>query len=71
VSGAVTGSSVVGGATVYCVAPSGTLYAFDAATGRVRAALAIGGTPQWVSLALSGWSIFMGTWSVITVAGIR
>lgn len=67
----VIGSPVVGGQTVYCLAPSGTLYAFDAATGHVRATLAVGLTYDWTTPTLSGRSIFIGTWGGVVAVGIR
>jgi outer membrane protein assembly factor BamB len=71
-SGSVTGSPVVGGRTVYCLAPgAGVLYAFDAATGRVRTTVTVGGTYEWATPALSGRSIFVGTWSGVVAVGIR
>lgn len=67
----VIGSPVIGGQTVYCLAPSGTLYAFNAATGAVRATLAVGPTYDWITPTLSGKSIFIGTWSGVVAVGIK
>jgi outer membrane protein assembly factor BamB len=68
----VTGSPVVGGNTVYSMYPSGgMLYALNAATGAVRATLAVGGTTRFATPALSGSTIFVGTWSGVVAVGIR
>ncbi len=70
--GSVTGSPVIGGRTVYSLnTAGGVLYAFNAATGAVRAAVSVGTTPEWASPALSGKSLFVGTWSGVVAVGIR
>ena len=67
----VTGSPVVGGNTVYCLAPGGMLYAFNAASGAVRASLAVDSTYEWATPALSGRTILFGTWNGVEAVGIR
>jgi outer membrane protein assembly factor BamB len=67
----ITGSPVVGGQTVYCLAPGGTLYALNAANGAVRASLAVGSTHEWATPTISGRSIFIGTWGGVQAVGIR
>lgn len=59
--GQVTGSPVVGGNTVYSLAPSGTLYAFDSERGTVRATVAVGATTRFATPTLAGGRIFVGT----------
>jgi outer membrane protein assembly factor BamB len=70
-SSLVIGSPVIGGQTVYCLAPSGTLYAFDAATGRVRATVPVGITYDWASPTLSGRTTYVGTWRGVVAVGIN
>jgi outer membrane protein assembly factor BamB len=67
----VTGSPVVGGQTVYSLDPTGgTLYALDAATGAVRATLAVGATSRFATPSLSRGRIFVGTLAgVVAVTG--
>jgi outer membrane protein assembly factor BamB len=66
----VTGSPVVGGRTVYSLDVSGTLYALDAATGAVRARLAVGQTSRFATPALSQRSLFIGTLTGVVAVGI-
>ena len=69
--GQVTGSPVIGGNTVYSVDPSGdTLYALDAAKGRVRATLSIGPMSRFATPTLSKTSIFVGTMTGIVAVNI-
>ena len=49
----ITGSPVVGGHTVYTLDRSGTLYALDAASGRVRAQVGVGEVTRFATPALS------------------
>jgi outer membrane protein assembly factor BamB len=67
----VLGSPVIGGQTVYCLAPSGTLYAFNAANGRVRTSVPVGITYEWATPTLSGRSIYVGTWHGVVAIGIN
>lgn len=68
----VTGSPIVGGNTIYSMAPSaGTLYALDAATGSVRATLSVGPTSRFATPALSHDTLFIGTMAGIVAVAIR
>jgi len=68
----VTGSPVVGGNTVYSLAPGdGTLYALDATTGSVRATINVGTTNRFASPTLSQNSVFVGTTTGIVAVGVR
>lgn len=67
----VTGSPVIGGQTVYSLAPGdGVLYALDAATGKVRATLSVGTTSRFATPALSQRTIFIGTLMGIVAVGM-
>lgn len=66
----VTGSPVVGGHTVYCLDPAGTLYAFDAGSGKVRATVSVGSTSGFATPTLSKDRVFVGTLTgVVAVVG--
>ncbi len=58
----ISGSPIVGGQTVYSLAPfDGVLYALDAATGKVRAQISVGHTTRFATPTLSGNTLFIGT----------
>jgi outer membrane protein assembly factor BamB len=58
----VSGSPVIGGTTVYSLAPSGgMLYALDAATGSVRATVSVGATSRFATPTLFHTTIVVGT----------
>jgi outer membrane protein assembly factor BamB len=61
----VPGSPVVGGHTVYSLDRSGTLYALDADTGKVRTTVAVGGVSRFATPTLWGNRVFIGTLSGI------
>jgi outer membrane protein assembly factor BamB len=69
--GAVTGSPVVGGRTVYSLDPGGgTLYALDAGSGATRASAPVGETSRFASPTLAGGLLLVGTLSgVVALAG--
>jgi outer membrane protein assembly factor BamB len=67
----VTGSPVVGGNTVYGLAPgSGDLYALDATTGAVRAMIHVGTANRFATPALYQATIFVGTMNGIAAVDI-
>jgi outer membrane protein assembly factor BamB len=67
----VTGSPVIGGTTVYSLAPSGgMLYALDAATGSVRATVAVGGTSRFATPTLYHQTVLVGTLSGVVAVTI-
>jgi hypothetical protein len=67
-----TGSPVVGGQTVYSLDPAGgVLYALNAATGQMRAKLAVGVTSRFATPTLMGSTVLVGTMAGIVAAGIR
>jgi outer membrane protein assembly factor BamB len=68
---AVSGSPIVGGQTVYTINPGGTLYALNAATGAVRASIAVGGMSRFATPALSGTTVFVGTLKGIVAVSLR
>lgn len=59
--GAVTGSPVIGGHTVYTVNPGGGLYAIDINNGSIIATLSVGPASRFASPTLSGNQVFVGT----------
>ncbi len=68
---AVTGSPVIGGQTVYTLNPgAGTLYALNAATGAVRATVAVGVSSRFATPSISGTTLFVGTMQGITAVRI-
>lgn len=69
-SSEITGSPIVGGATVYSVNPDGTLYALDAATGTVKTTASVGAVSRFATPTLSGNLIFVGTLSGVTAVTI-
>jgi len=68
--GQIIGSPVVGGHTVYSLDPGGTLYALNAATGAVRATVAVGGTSRFTTPAISGNTVYVGTMQGVVAVGI-
>jgi hypothetical protein len=69
---AATGSPVVGGNTVYSIGPGdGVLYALNAATGAVRASIAVGPVQHFPTPTLWGQSVFVGTLGGIVAVGIK
>ncbi len=66
----VIGSPVVGGHTVYCLDPGGTLYALDMESGQVRATVSVDATSHFATPTLSGGRVFVGTLTgVVAVDG--
>jgi outer membrane protein assembly factor BamB len=60
--GAVSGSPVVGGHTVYSLDPTaGTLYALDADRGTVRTSVPVGQTSRFATPTLAGGLVLVGT----------
>jgi outer membrane protein assembly factor BamB len=67
----VTGSPVVGGDTVYSLAPgSGDLYALDASTGAVRTMIHVGTASRFATPTLYRTTVFVGTMNGIVAVGI-
>jgi outer membrane protein assembly factor BamB len=64
----VTGSPVVGGHTVYCLDPTGTLYAFDAQSGKVLASVSVDSTSGFATPTLSNNHVFVGTLTGVLAA---
>ena len=56
----IAGSPVVGGHTVYALG-QGTLYAFDSATGKVRASVPVGDVGRFNTPTLAGSHVYVGT----------
>jgi outer membrane protein assembly factor BamB len=70
--GAVSGSPVVGGHTVYSLDPSGgTLYALDADRGTVRASAPVGQASRFATPTLAGGLVLVGTLSGVTALAAR
>ena len=68
----VTGSPIIAGNTVYSLdTGGGQLYALNAATGAVRATIAVGPTTRFATPALSHNSLFIGTTTGIVAVGLR
>ncbi len=67
----VAASPVIGGQTVYCLDAGGTLYAFDAATGRTRATLSVGATSRFATPTLAQGRVFVGTLQGVVAAAIK
>jgi outer membrane protein assembly factor BamB len=68
----VTGSPIIGGNTVYSLDPGGgRLYALDAATGAVRATLAVGPTSRFATAALSRNVLYVGTLTGVVAVGLQ
>ena len=61
----VTGTPVIGGHTVYSLDPSGTLYALDINTGRVRVSISVPSTPRFNTPTLSANMVYVGTMNSI------
>jgi outer membrane protein assembly factor BamB len=67
----VTGSPVVGGDTVYSLAPGGgDLYALDASTGAVRTMIHVGTASRFATPTLYQTTVFVGTMSGVVAVGI-
>ncbi len=63
----VDGPPVLGGGVAFAVdTGSGRLYALDVGTGRTRASIDLGPVPHFVSPALSGASVYVGTNAGVT-----
>ena len=70
--GAVSGSPVVGGHTVYSLDPAGgTLYALDADRGTVRASAPVGQTSRFASPTLTGGLLLVGTLAGVVALAAR
>ena len=70
--GAVSGSPVVGGHTVYSLdAAGGTLYALDADRGTVRASAPVGQTSRFASPTLAGGLVLVGTMTGVIALAAR
>jgi outer membrane protein assembly factor BamB len=69
--GAVNGSPVVGGHTVYSLDPGGTLYALDADRGTTRASAAVGQTSRFATPTLAGGLVLVGTLSGVVALTAR
>jgi outer membrane protein assembly factor BamB len=70
--GAVSGSPVVGGHTVYSLDPAGgTLYALDADRGTVRASAPVGQTSRFASPTLAGGLVLVGTLAGVVALAAR
>jgi outer membrane protein assembly factor BamB len=70
--GAVSGSPVVGGHTVYSLDPAGgTLYALDADRGTVRASAPVGQTSRFASPTLAGGLVLVGTMTGVVALAAR
>jgi outer membrane protein assembly factor BamB len=70
--GAVSGSPVVGGHTVYSLDPAGgTLYALDADRGTVRASAPVGQTSRFASPTLTGGLVLVGTLAGVVALAAR
>jgi outer membrane protein assembly factor BamB len=66
--GSITGSPVLGGGRLYCLAPdAGELYALDPASGKVRERIAVGATSRFGTPAISGSRLFVPTLSGVTI----
>lgn len=66
----VIGSPVVGGHTVYCLSAGGSLYAFDATSGKVIATLPVGTVSRFATPTLYARQIFVGTFTGIVSVNI-
>jgi outer membrane protein assembly factor BamB len=67
----VNGSPVVVGSTVWTPASGGVLDGLDAATGAVRASVAVGATSRFATPAVSGSALFVPTLTGISAVGLR
>jgi outer membrane protein assembly factor BamB len=69
--GQVVGSPIVGGQTVYSLAPfDGVLYALDSATGKVRAKVSVGAASRFATPTLYQTTLFVGTLTGVTAVSI-
>lgn len=67
----VSGSPIIGGQTIYSVdSDGGVLYALNAATGQVRATLAIDATSRFATPSLSQDTLFIGTMTGVVAVTI-
>ena len=62
----ITGSSVIGGHTVYSLDPAGTLYALDISSGAVRASVSVPQTSRFATPTLSPTMAYVGTMNSVT-----
>jgi outer membrane protein assembly factor BamB len=70
--GAVSGSPVVGGHTVYSLDPAGgTLYALDADRGTVRTSAPVGQTSRFATPTLAGGLVLVGTLTGVVALAAR
>lgn len=70
--GAVSGSPVVGGHTVYSLDPAGgTLYALDADQGTVRTSAPVGQTSRFATPTLAGGLVLVGTLAGVVALAAR
>jgi outer membrane protein assembly factor BamB len=70
--GAVSGSPVVGGHTVYSLDPAGgTLYALDADRGAVRTSAPVGQTSRFATPTLAGGLVLVGTLTGVVALAAR
>jgi outer membrane protein assembly factor BamB len=70
--GAVSGSPVVGGHTVYSLDPTGgTLYALDADRGTVRTSAPVGQTSRFATPTLAGGLVLVGTLAGVVALAAR
>jgi hypothetical protein len=69
--GAVTGSPVVVGTTVWSVQQDGTLDGLDSATGRVVATVPVGAATRFATPAVSGAAMFVPTRDGVTAVALR
>jgi outer membrane protein assembly factor BamB len=70
--GAVSGSPVVGGQTVYSLDPAGgILYALDADRGTVRTSAPVGQTSRFATPTLAGGLVLVGTLSGVVALTAR
>ncbi len=66
-----SGSPIIGGQTIYSLDPSGgTLYALNAATGQVRASIAVGETSRFATPTLVQNRLFIGTLAGVVCVSI-
>jgi outer membrane protein assembly factor BamB len=69
--GQINGSPIIGGQTLYSLAPAnGVLYALDLATGKVRAQVSVGAASRFATPTLYQTTIFVGTLTGVTAVTI-
>jgi outer membrane protein assembly factor BamB len=69
--GAVSGSPVVGGHTIYTLDSGGTLYALDADRGTVRTSAPVGQTSRFATPTLAGGLVLVGTLAGVVALAAR